>query len=129
MNLYEAGEVSLWANPVTHECFISVGAWPSRWPDYRDRPPWIDPIGCAYLQWKEMTDVQRVQLMTETALDLAMQGYDLGAVLREMAQVRQFRALGSESIPMCRALTKAIVGKCLEPNTMSFEELIASEQR
>ena len=25
---------------------------------------------------------------------------------------------------MCRALTATLVGKCLEPNTMGFEELL-----
>ncbi|MGY2987749.1 hypothetical protein [Bradyrhizobium sp. USDA 4508] len=83
-----------------------------------------DPVGAAYAEWHEMTDDQRVRLMQETAIDLAMQGYDLGAVLRAFAEVIEFRALGSASIPMCRALTSALVGKCLEPNTMSFEELL-----
>jgi hypothetical protein len=36
----------------------------------------------------------------------------------------QFRALGSQSCPMARALTSALLGRCLEPNTMSFEELL-----
>lgn len=62
--------------------------------------------------------------MLETVIDLAMQGFDLGTVLRAFAGVEEFRALGSESYPMCRALTSALVGKCLEPNTMSFEELL-----
>jgi hypothetical protein len=62
--------------------------------------------------------------MLETAIDLAMNGFDLGDVLREFAKVKQFRELGSKSFPMCRALTKAIVGQCLEFNTMSFEELL-----
>jgi len=45
-------------------------------------------------------------------------------ILVEFAKVREFKALGSESFPMCRALTAALVGKCLEPNTMTFEELL-----
>ena len=39
-------------------------------------------------------------------INLAMQGYDLGAVLREFQ-------LGEKSIPMSRTLITAIVGKCL----------------
>ena len=62
--------------------------------------------------------------MVETVIDLAMQGFDLGQVLRAFAQVPQFRKLGDQSYPMARALTSAMVGRCLEPNTMSFEELI-----
>ena len=90
------------------------------------RPAWSDPIGAHYADWRDMDDPGRVQLMMETALDLAMQGFDLGTVLRAFSEVEEFRRLGSESYPMCRALTKAIVGKSLEPNTMTFEELLVS---
>jgi hypothetical protein len=41
-----------------------------------------------------MDDSQRVTLMLETAIDLAMDGFDLGIVLREFAKVRQFLTLG-----------------------------------
>jgi hypothetical protein len=71
-----------------------------------------------------MTDQQRTRLMLETAIDLAMQGFALKDVLVAFAGVRQFRALGGQSYPMARALTSALLGKCLEPNTMSFEELL-----
>jgi hypothetical protein len=71
-----------------------------------------------------MNDHQRVTLMLETAIDLAMNGFDLGYVLREFAKVRQFRALGDKSYPMCRALTKALIGRSYEFNTMSFEKLL-----
>ena len=87
---------------------------------------WGDPIGAHYVQWRKMTDDQRARLMTETAIDLAMQGFDLGAVLREFAKVDAFRALGGDSFPMCRALTTAILGKSYEANTMSFEELLVA---
>jgi hypothetical protein len=73
-----------------------------------------------------MDDDQRARLMTETAVDLAMQGYDLGAVLREFAKVDCFRTLGGASFPMCRALTTAMLGRSYEPNTMSFEELLVA---
>jgi hypothetical protein len=66
--------------------------------------------------------------MQETALDLTMQGFDLGMILRAFAEVKQFRALGEQSYPMCRALTQAMVGQCLEPNTMEFEELLATHR-
>ena len=71
-----------------------------------------------------MKNALRVQLMLETAIDLAMQGYSLKMVLTEFSKVSQFRKLGSESIPMCRALTSALLGKCLDPVTMTFEELL-----
>lgn len=86
---------------------------------------WSDPIGASYMEWREMTDEQRVQLMLETALDLAMNGFNLADVLKAFSQVRQFRALGGQSFPMCRALTKALIGRSMEFNTMSFEELLA----
>jgi hypothetical protein len=79
----------------------------------------------AYAQWNEMADQQRVLLMLETAIDLAMQGIPLKTVLTAVAEVREFRKLGGQSYPMCRALTKALLGRRLEPNTMSFEELLA----
>ena len=62
--------------------------------------------------------------MIETAIELALQGFDLAAILREFAKVDCFCQLGEKSVPMCRALTKAIVGKRLEPNTMTFGELL-----
>jgi hypothetical protein len=96
-----------------------------RRPDERAYPGhWCDPIGAAYTQWRAMNNAQRVQLMLETPIDLAMRGVPLARVLKAFATVREFRALGRESYPMCRALTSALVGTCLEPNTMSFEELL-----
>jgi hypothetical protein len=92
------------------------------------RNGWCDPIGAAYSDWHKMTNKQRVRLMLETVIDLAMQGYPLKDVLTAFASVRQFRSLGSESYPMARALTSALVGQCLEPNTMSFEELLEHYQ-
>ena len=85
---------------------------------------WGDPIGAAYSGWRECSKQERLTLMLETAIDLAMQGYNLGDVLRAFANVAEFRALGGKSYPMCRALTSALVGKCLEFNTMTFEELL-----
>lgn len=91
--------------------------------------PWSDPIGAAYTQWREMSNSQRMQLMEETAIDLAMQGFDLKDVLIAFANVVEFKALGSKSFPMCRALTSALVGVALEPNTMTYEELLESYAR
>jgi hypothetical protein len=76
-----------------------------------------------------MNDAQRVQLMLETTIDLTMQGFGLGQVLRAFAEVKQFRALGEQSYPMCRALTQALIGQCLEPNTMEFEELLVAYRK
>ena len=90
---------------------------------------WCDPIGSAYDQWRKMTEEQRAGLMVETALDLAMQGYDLGEIICEFAKVDCFYALGRVSIPMCRAITQAMLNQCLEPNTMTFDELMANYSR
>jgi hypothetical protein len=93
---------------------------------------WSDPIGAAYTQWQKMTNDQRARLMTETAIDLAMDGFDLADVLHEFAKVDAFRKLGGKSHPMCRALTKAMTGTAYDMNTMSFEELLedhASDER
>jgi hypothetical protein len=113
----------LWTNRNTKEVMIwthAEGA-PGRRPG---RGSWSDPIGAAYTQWRKMTNRQRVQLMLETAIDLTMQGYSLKTILMLFAQVPEFRALGGQSFPMCRALTKALVGRSLEPNTMNFEDLL-----
>lgn len=117
----KAKDVVVWTNSSTHE--VRVAAKGEYRPDTRGGA-WGDPIGASYLQWQEMNDSQRVHLMLETAIDLAMQGFDLSAVLREFSEVEEFRALGSNSYPMCRAMTKALIGRSLEPNDMTFEELI-----
>lgn len=119
--MISASEAVVWINSETKEVrVLPQGAHRSD-PKLRS---WADPLGASYAEWRQLKDRERIQLMLETAIDLTMQGFDLGMILREFAKVDQFRALGSESIPMCRALTSAIVGKCLEPNTMSFEELL-----
>jgi hypothetical protein len=107
-----AARIVVWVNHDTHQVRVRLFG--------RDRqealdPHWCDPIGAAYSRWREMTDDQRVLLMLETAIDLAMQGFDLGDVLRAFAEVSEFRALATASLPMHRALTLALTGKCLEP--------------
>lgn len=123
--MIDAKDLVVWINTSTHE--VRVTAQGERGPDTRGGV-WGDPIGASYLQWKEMDDGQRVVLMLETAIDLAMQGFDLGATLQQFAQVTEFRELGSKSYPMCRALTKALVGRSLEPNDMTFEELLEAHR-
>jgi hypothetical protein len=118
--MLDAKDIVVWVNGRTKEVMVRTHAWGCP----EDRREWVDPIGAAYSKWREMTDKQRVRLMLETAIDLAMQGYPLKDVLTAFAGVRQFRALGSQSCPMARALTSALLGRCLEPNTMSFEELL-----
>lgn len=119
--MIDAKEAVVWTNNETREIRVLAKGSHRHDPQLR---AWSDPIGASYDQWRQMDSRDRVQLMIETAIDLTMQGFDLGSILREFAKVQEFRALGSESIPMCRALTSALVGKCLEPNTMSFEELL-----
>ena len=90
---------------------------------------WSDPIGASYTAWRQMSVSNRCLSMLETAIDLAVQGYDLTEILREFAKVDCFYQLGTESAPMCRALTQVLLGRCLEPNTMSFDELMENGQR
>ena len=113
-----AKNAEVWVNGTTKQIFVK--AMDGTAPDAR----WCDPIGAAYSQWNGMTNKQRVILMLETAIDLAMQGFPMATVLKAFSEVREFRALGDQSYPMCRALTTALIGKCLEANTMSFEELL-----
>jgi hypothetical protein len=121
--MLDAKDMRLWTNRRTRE--VVVRSEPGvLYDDDGSSARWSDPIGAAYTEWRRMTDAQRVRLMLETAIDLAMQGYPLAKVLKALATVKQFRALGSKSYPMCRALTSALVGQCLEPNTMTFEELL-----
>jgi hypothetical protein len=117
--MIEAKDAVVWVNDETKE--VVVRNHPMRTHEFDG---WSDPIGAAYSEWQEGDDKKRVRLMLETAIDLAMQGIPLKTVLTAFAQVRQFRELGNQSYPMCRALTSALVGKCLEFNTMSFEELL-----
>jgi hypothetical protein len=121
--MLDAKDVVVWMNDDSKEVMVRTQAW--RCPEEHGMPGhWADPIGAAYTQWSTMTDQQRVGLMLETAIDLTMQGFEMADILRAFAGVKQFRALGDVSYPMCRALTKALVGTCLEFNTMSFEELL-----
>jgi hypothetical protein len=118
--MLDAKDIVVWVNDETKEVLVRTHAW--GFP--QDRGNWCDPIGAAYSEWPTMTDRQRTHLMLETVIDLAMQGFPLKAVLIAFADVREFRALGSQSYPMARALTSALLGQCLEPATMSFEELL-----
>jgi hypothetical protein len=123
--MIDAEDAVVWVNHDTKEVMVKSHAWgctANGWSGTRGA--WGDPIGAAYSEWEEGTDKQRVWLMLETAIDLAMQGIPLKTVLTAFAEVKEFRALGSQSYPMCRALTAALVGKSLEFNTMGFEELL-----
>jgi hypothetical protein len=120
--MIEAKNAVVWTNIETRQVDVENVEGKSNWID--SHKGWRDPIGASYLEWGEMKDEQHVELMLETAIDLAMNGFDLAHVLKEFSKVRQFRALGSKSFPMCRALTKAMLGQTLEPNTMTFEELL-----
>jgi hypothetical protein len=124
--MINAKDAVVWINHKDKAVMVRTQAWgrPKRTGLTGDWCDWGDPIGAAYTQWHEMNTQQRMQLMIETAIDLTMRGYPLKDVLVAFAEVKEFRALGGQSFPMCRALTAALVGKSLEPNTMSFEELL-----
>jgi hypothetical protein len=124
--MIEAKDAIVWVNSDAKAVKVTGPEISRRHMRAREPGHWVDPIGAAYTQWQDMTDDQRARLMTETAIDLAMAGFDLGAVLREFAKVDAFRALGGDSFPMCRALTTAILGETYEANTMSFEELLVA---
>jgi hypothetical protein len=131
--MIDASEAVIWVNVEAR--LIMVWQHSQGCPDERHRlrrwtgpGHWVDPIGAAYSEWRKMKNPVRMRLMTETAIDLAMQGIPLKDILIAFAQVTEFRALGSESYPMARALTSALLGRCLEPNTMSFEELLETYQ-
>jgi hypothetical protein len=116
-----AAEAIVWTNNETKEVDVT------RRGSIREREPgWGDPIGASYAEWDEMNDTQRIQMVLETVIDLTAQGFDILATLRAFSKIYEFRALGSKSYPMCRALTKALVGKSLEPNSMAFEELLTA---
>jgi hypothetical protein len=128
--MISASNAVVWVNNETKEILVaphmdSAGRTWGRPEQHGRQGHWCDPIGAAYTQWTEMSDQQRVRLMLETAIDLAIDGFAMADTLRAFAQVREFRALGRDSYPMCRALTGAIVGKRLEFSTaMSFDELL-----
>jgi hypothetical protein len=70
--MISAREAVVWVDVEAGEVLV----WPRegfRRPDRCGFPGhWSDPIGAAYSQWHKMTNAQRVRLMLETALDLAM---------------------------------------------------------
>jgi hypothetical protein len=118
-----ARDAVVWVNNDTKEVMVRTHRWgvPEQ---HGFVGQWCDPIGAAYSEWSEMNNEQRVLLMLETVIDLGMQGIPLKRVVTAFAEITEFRALGSNSYPMCRALTSALLGRCLEMNTMSFEELL-----
>jgi hypothetical protein len=119
VTMIPASEAIVWTNHETKEVDVTrLGSIRGR------QPGWGDPIGASYAEWGEMNDAQRTQLMLQTVIDLAAHGFDILATLRAFSKIYEFRALGSQSYPMSRALTKALVGKRLEPNSMTFEELL-----
>jgi hypothetical protein len=111
----------VWANPETREVRVLRDHAPEAW---ELQYPWTHPIGAWSLQWQKMSNRARIQLMMETAIDLAVEGFAMKDIMTAFAVVPQFKALGAESLPMYRALNSALVGQCLETNTMSFEELL-----
>ena len=119
--MISANEAVVWVNRRTKQVMVQTLGW-----GYGRHMSisWSDPIGAAYSQWQEMDNKRRMQLMVETVIELGMRDFVLKDVLKAFAEVEEFRALGGESFPMCRALTSALVGRCLEPNTMGFEELL-----
>jgi hypothetical protein len=123
--MIKAEDAVVWINDDTREVMVKPHSWgvPEDHAPYK-RGHWCDPIGAAYSQWNVMTNGQRVRLMLETSIDLTMQGWPMATVLRAFAEVEEFHDLGRESYPMCRALTAALVGTSLEPNTMNFDELL-----
>jgi hypothetical protein len=123
--MIKAGDVVVWTNDETREVMV----WPHQKGCPEDYPPWVrgnwcDPIGAAYTAWRHASNAQRIAALLEAVIELAMQGYPVKTVLVAFAEIEEFRALGGKSYSMCRALTSALIGKCLEPNTMSFEELL-----
>lgn len=129
--MIKAKDAVVWVNNERNEVMVRTLEWGV--PEERGhghRPGhWVDPIGAAYSGWGEATDAERVTLMLETVIDLAMQGIPIGVIVKAFSEIQEFHSLGAKSYPMCRALTSALLGKCLEPNTMSFYELLEAYPR
>jgi hypothetical protein len=118
--MVRAKDAIVWVNTDTSEVRVVTAQ------EWDPGPDWCDPIGAHYTEWHAMSNAFRVRLMLETAVDLAVNGFSLPEVLRAFAGVQEFRALGNVSYPMCRALTKALIGESCEFNTMDFEELLVA---
>jgi hypothetical protein len=76
---------------------------------------WENLCGAHHQSWQRMSDLARVRLMLEVALDLATQNFPLGVILREFSRVAEFRALANKSAPLGRALQRALAEKSAEP--------------
>jgi hypothetical protein len=121
--MIEAKDAVVWVNRDKHKVMVRPHAWV--WPELHGLGSgWSDPIGAAYAQWRRMDNKQRVQLMLETVIDLVTNDFEAATVLKAFAEIEEFRALGRQSYPMCRALTKALLGRSFEFNTMDFEQLL-----
>ncbi|MHC2618176.1 hypothetical protein ACVIW2_000207 [Bradyrhizobium huanghuaihaiense] len=85
----------LWVNRNTHEIRVmAIGTDRA----INSSDGWSDPLGAANAEWRELTNPARVQLMLETAIDLAMQGYELKTVLRAFAGVLNSAPWGRRAI-------------------------------
>jgi hypothetical protein len=75
----EEEEAVFWVNDATHQILIRPHSWgcPEDRPSLRPRSGWSDPIGAAYAEWQGSSTKDRVNLMLETIIDLAMQGYPI----------------------------------------------------
>jgi hypothetical protein len=103
--MIDAREAVVWVNTNTKEVMVRPHSWGC--PEDRRHPRssgWCDPIGAAYAEWHGYSNKDRVNLMLETVIDLVMQGFPIKDVVTAFSEVREFRALGGKSYPMCRAL-------------------------
>jgi hypothetical protein len=81
----------LWVNQETREVMVTSREWGTpKDGDRIGRGSWTDPIGAAHSQWHRMDDQQRLQLMLETAADLARHGFDINKTLRAMVEIPEF---------------------------------------
>jgi len=128
MEMIEVKQAVVWVNPETKQVMVARKGREFGPQGRHAREDWRDPIGAGYGEWESWAKTdpdQCARLMLETAIDLAVDGYDLKTVLREFAKVDCFYALGRESFPMCRALTQVLGGKRLgDPDPGSFDETI-----
>jgi hypothetical protein len=84
-------DVVLWVNRETREVMVTSRDWGTpKDGDRVGRGSWADAIGTTNSQWHRMDDQQRLQLMLETAADLARHGFDINKTLRAMVEIPEF---------------------------------------
>lgn len=71
-------------------------------------------IGACECGWREMGCDDLLRRLHEMFFDMSVSGISPSQIICEFSKIRQFAALGAESYPMARALSRAVQGRAYD---------------